>query len=257
MKIHHLNCGVLHAPPSPQASCHCVLLESEGRLILIDTGIGLKDIANSLERVGQTAIEAAGFQFHESLTAARQIERLGFQTADVTDIVLTHGDRDHVGGLADFPAARVHISEEEYSRLGSGHWRYSPSQFVHQPHWVTHATSSKRWFGLEARPLDLLSGVDVHLIPLFGHTFGHCGIAIQDSEGWLLYVGDAYYLSAELLNDDHPVSILAAQAADDDLQRQASLYALRQLTVKHNSEVSMFGYHDFGEFPLEPEIPAK
>ena len=88
MKIHHLNCGILHVPPNPTAACHCLLLEHQGQLALIDTGIGLQDVARPLERIGQPAILAAGFQFHEHLTAARQVEMLGFSAVDVTDIVL-------------------------------------------------------------------------------------------------------------------------------------------------------------------------
>lgn len=71
MKIRHLNCGVLQAPPGPWAACHCLLVERGGLLVLVDTGIGLKDIAQPVERIGQAAIDAAGFQFHEGLTAAR------------------------------------------------------------------------------------------------------------------------------------------------------------------------------------------
>ena len=249
MKIHHLNCGILHAPPNPQAACHGLLLESDGGLVLVDTGIGLHDIAHPLERIGQPAIDAAGFQFLDSLTAARQIERLGFRTTDVTDIILTHGDPDHAGGLADFPAAAVHVSEEEHARLGAGHWRYSSAQFVHRPRWVIHPRSDARWFGLEARPLPLSLGLEVHLIPLFGHTLGHCGVAARVKEKWLLHAGDAYYLRVELSTDDHPVSALASARADDDALRRASLAELRRLTRSHSSEVEMFGYHDFTEFP--------
>jgi hypothetical protein len=53
----------------------------------------------------------------------------------------------------------------------------------------------------------------------------------------------------ELATDDHPVSELAAQRADDDGLRRASLSELRRLTRDHAREVEMFGYHDFGEFP--------
>src|SRR5262245_27755964 len=73
MNVYHLNGGLLHAPPGPQAACHCLLLEQNGRLALIDTGIGLQDIAHPIERIGQPAIDAAGFQFHERLTALRHI----------------------------------------------------------------------------------------------------------------------------------------------------------------------------------------
>ena len=55
---------------------------------MIDTGIGLLDVADPATRIGQELIDGVGFQFHEHLTAARQIERLGYQTKDVTDIVL-------------------------------------------------------------------------------------------------------------------------------------------------------------------------
>ena len=250
MKIHHLNCGVLHAPPNPAASCHCLLIESDDRLALVDTGIGLHDIAHPVERIGQAAIDGAGFQFHEQTTALRQIERMGFRAADVTDIVLTHGDPDHAGGLADFPDAAVHLSEEEFANLETGHWRYSPAQFAYQPRWIRHARSATRWFGIESRPLALaINGVEAALVPLFGHTLGHCGVAIRHGDRWLLHVGDAYYLRAELSTDDHPISGLAAIRADNDQQRWQSLSTLRQLQHAHGDEIEMFGYHDFTEFP--------
>lgn len=248
MRIHHLNCGVLHSPPSPRASCHCVLIESQGSLTLIDTGIGLLDVANPAERLGQAIIDAAGFQFDESLTAARQIERLGYRTEDVRDIVLTHADPDHAGGLADFPNANVHISQEEHANLSSGHWRYIPAHFEHGSHWVKHAPSAERWFGLEARSLKL-AGVEAMLVPLFGHTLGHCGVAIREDSRWMLHVGDAYYLRVELHTDDHPVSALAQMRADADAQRRANIEHLRRLARDHADEITMFGYHDFREFP--------
>lgn len=249
MKVHHVNCGILHAPPNPQAACHCVLLDLDGRLVLIDTGIGLQDIARPIERIGQPAIEAAGYQFHESLTAARQVERLGFTREAVTDIVLTHADQDHAGGLADFPSASVHISAEEHTQITSGNGRYSPAQFDHQPRWATHSATGNNWFGLESRPLSILGAIDIRLIPLFGHTLGHCGVAIRDKDRWLLHVGDAYYLRVELSTDDHPVSALATFRADSNSLRQASLKELRRLAKDHAEEITMFGYHDLSEFP--------
>jgi glyoxylase-like metal-dependent hydrolase (beta-lactamase superfamily II) len=249
MNVRHWNCGTLHAPPYPAAACHCLLLEEGGRLALVDTGIGLLDVADPAGRVGQQLIDLAGFQFRADATAARQVERLGYRPADVAHIVLTHGDPDHTGGLADFPAATVHISAEEHARIGTGHWRYLPAHFAHSPRWQVHPPSARRWFGLEARPLDLGTGVEVLLVPLFGHTLGHCGVAVRTGERWLLHVGDAYYLRPELFTDDHPVSALTAQRADDDALRRVSLAELRRLVRDHAGEVEMFGYHDFDEFP--------
>lgn len=249
MNVHHLNCGLLHAPPNPKVACHCLLLEDAGRLALIDTGIGLLDVANPSQRIGQPLIDLVGFQFHEHLTAARQIEQLGFTPADVTDIVLTHCDPDHTGGLADFPSAAVHVSQEELAQAMAGHWRYLPAHFAHQPRWVPHSSSSHRWFDLEARPVPLFSDLEVLLVPLFGHTLGHCGVAVCRGDDWLLHVGDAYYLRVELASDDHPVSAIAAQRADNDELRRQSLASLRRLASDHTEKIAMFCYHDLSEMP--------
>ncbi|RUL87095.1 MBL fold metallo-hydrolase [Tautonia sociabilis] len=262
LTVYHLNCGVLHAPPNPAASCHCLLLEEGGVLSLVDSGIGLLDVARPLDRLGRELIDLAGFQFDERLTAARQVERLGFRPDDVADIVLSHADPDHTGGLADFPRATVHLSEEEHSRLGAGHPRYVSSHFEHGPVWKTHGPSSRSWFGLEARPVALQSGSEVLLVPLPGHTIGHCGVAVGREGRWTLHVGDAYYLRIELSTDEHPVSALAALRADDDALRRESLGHLRRLNRDHPGAVELLGYHDVTEFPegtaigLEPPFPG-
>jgi len=50
---------------------------------------------------------------------SRRSGTLGFDPADVRDIVLTHLDLDHAGGLIDFPWARVHVYAEELRALQS------------------------------------------------------------------------------------------------------------------------------------------
>jgi len=247
--IHHINCGWLQAYPNRRVPCHCLLLEDRGTLALVDAGIGLLDGQRPLERIGRQLIEMAGFQFAESDTAVRQVERLGFRPADVSHIIVTHGDPDHAGGLADFPTAQLHIAAEEKSAIDAGDWRYRSAQFDHRPQWHEYAHSEREWFGLEARPLPLGFESEVLLIPLFGHTRGHCGVAIQQGDRWALHVGDAYYLRVELTTDDHPVSAMAAQRAADDAQRRASLEQLRRLSRDHSDEVQMVGYHDITEFP--------
>lgn len=253
--IHHINCGTLVVPSYPTVVCHCLLLQEGRHLALVDTGIGLQDVRNPVERLGQPLIDMAGFRFNESDTAVRRIEALGFDPEDVRHIVLTHGDPDHAGGLADFPKARVHISEEELARISSGRGRYVPSQFAHGPTWKVCGPSTRKWFGSEARPIEAEFSSEVLLIPLFGHTLGHCGVAVRQEGGWLLHVGDAYYLRAELTTADHPVSGIATQRADDDGQRRASLERLRQLVRDHGSEVALIGYHDRGELPAGYPLP--
>ena len=248
-KINHINCGTLLVPNFPTVVCHCLLLEGETGLALVDTGIGLLDVQQPVERLGQQLIDMAGFQFHEHDTAVRRIEQLGCSTDDVRHIVMTHGDPDHAGGLADFPNAKVHIAEEELVHCLSGHWRYISGHFAHQPHWHAYAKAPRQWFGLEARAVSTGFSSEILLVPLFGHTLGHCGVAVQQGDRWLLHVGDAYYLRAELTEENHPVSAMAAQRADNDEWRRASLRELRRLHHDHSDEIAMIGYHDITELP--------
>lgn len=253
-KLRHLNFGWLHAPPNPRISCHCLLLEDAAGLALVDAGIGLHDVADPMGRIGRPLIDLAGFQFNEADTAVRQLERRGFRPRDVRHVVLTHCDPDHAGGLADFPDARVHVSAEEHAALVKGHPRYLPIQLAHNPHWVLHAPGSgdRDWFGFAARPLDLGLATDVLLVPLFGHTAGHCGVAVRKPDGrWALHAGDAYYLRVELTTDDHPVSAVSARQAVDDGRRVETLQRLRKLFRDHADEVDLFGYHDVDELRRE------
>lgn len=247
--VTHLSCGTLHAPPNPPVGCHCLLLHDPAGLALIDTGIGLKDIADPLGRIGAGAIAAAGFQFRWADTAFRQLERLGHDPAAVRHVVLTHADHDHVGGLADFPQAEVHLSAVEHADIVAGHPRYSAAQFAHGPKWRPADAPERDWFGLPARPLPLGFAAEVLLVDLPGHTRGHCGVAVRQGDGWLLHAGDAYYLRVELETDDHPVSAVSAAMALDDTARRTSLAHLRRLHRDHAAEVTLFGYHDRNEFP--------
>jgi glyoxylase-like metal-dependent hydrolase (beta-lactamase superfamily II) len=249
IKIHHINCGALHKPPRPRVGCHCLLLEGERGLALVDAGIGLLDVERPVERIGQAAMDMAGFQFAEAETAVRRIEALGFHREDVKDVILSHGDHDHVGGLADFPEATVHVAEEELANIAKGSWRYAPAQFAHNPRWKTCAPSTRQFYGLEARPVALENGADALLVPLFGHTRGHCGVAVRRDDHWAFYVGDAYYLRVELGDGEHPVSLLAEQAADDNKARRESLSHLRRLAHEYENEIDLFSYHDLSEFP--------
>ena len=95
---------------SAQLVCHCLLIDTEGEgLVLVDTGLGLRDVAEPGTRLSPVFRRAMKLPLRESETAVRQIEKLGFSASDVRHIVLTHLDFDHAGGLDDFPEAIVLI----------------------------------------------------------------------------------------------------------------------------------------------------
>ena len=114
--------------------CHCLLIETDQGLVLIDTGFGLRDIQSPYSRLSPFFVKFNNIQFDRKYTAIEQIQQLGFSASDVRHIVLTHLDFDHAGGLEDFPEATVHVMQTEidtaHDRQGlvtSG--RYRPQQW--------------------------------------------------------------------------------------------------------------------------------
>ncbi len=169
---------------------------------MVDSGIGLADTAKP-RRLGHANLLLRASR-NPAGTAVQQLAEMGIQPADVDHIICTHLDRDHAGGLPDFPQARVHVWRVEWEAAMhppsfAEADRYRPPHFAHGPDWVLHEIlSPQRWFGLDCfRDLPGLGSRFV-LIPLPGHTRGHCGVALRTDEGWLLHCGDACYASEEL-----------------------------------------------------------
>lgn len=249
IEVQHLNCGWLHAPPLPPACCHCLFITDGRHVVLVDTGVGSKDIADPNKRIGQELIDISGVKFIPELTAVAQLTRMGYEVEAVTDIVVTHCDHDHVGGLSDFPNAKVHVSAEELANVQSGNPRYCRSQFEDEPRWQTYDQNDSDVLGFEARRIVTSIDAEIYLIPLFGHTRGHCGVVVRMTDQWLFHVGDAYYLRGELDDPNHPIDELATMAAVDNQQRKSTLQRLRECSKQEMKNCQMFGYHDRSELP--------
>ena len=247
IQIHHLNCVEIQSPSGMRAIGHCLLIAENSKLVLVDTGISLLDVKKPMERIGKDTIDLVGYQFDENLTAIRQLSNLGFNPEDVTDCVISHLDYDHISGVADFPNAIIHVGQEELKDYSSGNSRYTQLPFQHKPKILSYAKSDDTWHGLEARKITLKLSIDIYFIPLFGHTNGHCGVAIKIHENWLFYVGDAYYYRDELYDSSHPVNELAQMACEDNLGRLESLKKIKEV-IAQNPKVKVYSFHDPKEF---------
>jgi glyoxylase-like metal-dependent hydrolase (beta-lactamase superfamily II) len=271
VRIHHLNCvsscplgGKLMDGRTPdlvargELTCHCLLVEAGSELVLVDTGFGLKDVANPASRLSRFFLSLVKPEFREEMTAIRQIQRLGFSPEDVRHIVLTHLDFDHAGGLDDFPWARVHLlsREREHASMQKT-WldrqRFRPQQWNTRENWqVYDLTGGTGWFGFDH--VQALEGVppEIALIPLIGHTHGHAGVAVQSDSGWVLLAGDAYFFHAEMnLTRPRCTPGLRLYQTMMEKDRQARLQnqnRLRALERAHGREVDLFCSHDVTEF---------
>jgi len=242
--VHHLNCGMLKSPFMEKAICHCLLLEDKNGLALVDTGFGVADVLNPVRRIGQEMIDSFSIEFDMNLTALSQIQKMGLSSKDISHCIISHLDFDHIGGLSDFPEALVHISGEEYKSFKKGNPRFLPAQFEHKPKFRIYDRADTTWYCLPARKLEIGFNADVFLIPLFGHTLGHCGVAIKKHSKWLFYAADAFYMKEELLTDNHPVTRAAAVAAESDELRLESFRQIKHLLANNYNEIDICCYHD-------------
>lgn len=182
--------------------CHCLLMETADRLVLVDTGLGLMDLAHPSKLGANGRLLRPGLDPH--FTAFEQVKSKGFSPKDVTDIIPTHLDLDHAGGIQDFPSARVHVDRKELAAARArkgilGHGRYRPHQLPGTIQWREFETpAAVNWngFGATQSLADLPAGI--LLVSLPGHTAGHTGVAVKEGERWHLHAGDSYYHRAEL-----------------------------------------------------------
>lgn len=196
MTIHYLNCFTCNArwPKSWQTGTLCLLVETEHGLVLVDTGLGQQDYIHptAIIRLFQF-VTIMPFDPHEA--ALHQIVRLGYKPHDVRHIVLTHMHFDHCGGLPDFPQAQVHLNQREYQafmgrKTAFQELAYNRRNIHHQPRFKLYQPAGEMWFDFAAMRLEGIHS-EMWLVPLYGHTRGHCGVAIQTEAGWHFHLGDA------------------------------------------------------------------
>jgi glyoxylase-like metal-dependent hydrolase (beta-lactamase superfamily II) len=259
-RVHHLNCAAVQGISvlGHHLVCHVLLLEtSDSGLVLVDTGLGTADYADLTSRLGWEFTKVYGRPLLDpSLAAVAQVRELGFSVSDVRHIVQTHLDLDHVGGLSDFPEALVHVHATELAAARRRHGfrgraRYRPKMWAHDPKWRTYTHGGEGWQGFDAvRGLEEL-GDEILMVPLFGHTHGHCGIAVNGPTGWLLHAGDAYFDAREVkLPERHcgpGVALFQMMVTTEYAGRRHNQDRLRALHAEH-PEIDMFCAHNPFEY---------
>lgn len=267
MKIHLLNCGsceplcarLFERSGSIFArghlTFHCLLVETDDGLVLVDTGLGeanLKNLGRSYNWLLRVLFKPV---LDPAVTAKAQIIAMGLNPDDVSHIIMTHMDHDHAGGLADFPNAKVHLARAEHVSMSRRRTileklRYGPRQIAHQPRFVMQEPAGVRWKGLsELRVTNPANELPqgIKLLSLHGHSRGHCGVAIQLShdEPWVLHVGDAVLHHGELAGRPYcPIGLrlMRTLTRSHKSQWKTSLASVRRLAQE--GKVKIICTHD-------------
>lgn len=147
-----------------ELSIQPLLVRDGQRLVLIDAGAG----ANMGEGAGKLPA---------SLRAA------GVEPSTITDVLISHGHGDHVGGLVDaagaltYPNATIRLSAPEWTALQAD---------AQMATLVTAIAPKVETFepGAQVTPAVLA-------VPIRGHTPGHTGYEIHSGDDRLLYIADS------------------------------------------------------------------
>lgn len=184
----------MNPPTVSEIVCHVLLCETDEGLVLVDSGLGKASFADP-SRMGPVRFMLRPIR-EDARTALGQIEAMGHSGDEVTHIVLTHMDFDHIGGIADFPGATIHTTADEYDWAVvnpdfMSKQRYSQKMWDHNPKMEIHGGRGDEWkFGLTGT--EVLPGIT--MIPMPGHTKGHAAVAVDAGErGLLIHAGDAAF----------------------------------------------------------------
>jgi len=112
-------------PPDSNNMCswamRCLLIETEKKLILIDTGIGNK----------QSEKFFSHFHLHGNNNLIRSIKNHGFTKNDITDVILTHLHFDHCGGAVNQIQNEYHLAfpnANYWTNKKHWEWANNPNQ---------------------------------------------------------------------------------------------------------------------------------
>ena len=163
---------------------NCLLLESDGQTVLIETGQGNKDFEQTRRRGWEPD--------HGKLIA--DLARNGVQPADVDIVINTHLHNDHTGWntvengdgelAATFPNARYYIQRGEWDEAMQPNERtratYLPENLL-----PVEAAGQIEFIEGEAQVTS-----DITVIETPGHTAEHASVVIANGGESAIYLGD-------------------------------------------------------------------
>lgn len=161
----------------------CVLAVSENKRILIDTGLGDKDME-----------DISYYQPYKLVSIKESLHSLGYMPEDITDVVLTHLHFDHCGGatsldedknvIPTFPKAKYWLSEKQWKNYLLPNRLEKDS--ISEGNILSVFESGQLLFVEEN--MNICEGVEIRLFN--GHSEGQLVTYIQTSEGVCAFPGD-------------------------------------------------------------------
>ncbi len=169
-----------------------LLLVSESKKILIDTGMGDKwDLrSKDIYRIDQT---------ENSMDTS--LKSVGITPDEITDVILTHLHFDHAGGsvkhengkfIPAFPNAKYHVQKRNYE------WAVSPSERDSGSYIKKNFIPLMDEGVLHLIDSEIKFDDEFEFIIVNGHTFAQQILKISDSSNTILYCADMFPTSSHV-----------------------------------------------------------
>lgn len=176
-----------------------VLLQGEGKNILVDCGINLRD------PVKQEIFKAAGGVNGHSPDEV--LAEVGLTPSEIDAVILTHMHWDHAGGASCYPNAVFYLQREElegWSEI-SDNPAYSALHFLSMDlndlNTMKSLLKEDRLILLDGERDDLFPGISIR-VSRFAHSFAQQMVYIENDTGLFLAVGDTCNRPENLLGTE-------------------------------------------------------
>lgn len=176
-------------------------------------------------------------------TAAEQLAARGIPPDEIEYVFLSHFHADHVGGLRDFPRAKLLYFQSCFDAVRDLRGLRAvfagflpgllPPDFVERSATIDRQRTLHRTNPLSrhfAHTFDVFGDESIIAVELPGHTRGQLGLYLRTQQGERFLVADSCWLSRSYRENVMP-SILTAVIADDYSQYRSTLDALHQLSM--------------------------
>jgi glyoxylase-like metal-dependent hydrolase (beta-lactamase superfamily II) len=127
--------------------------------------------------------------------------RLGVDTSQPLPVVVTHAHYDHIGNLDLFPAADVHINEQELEFWASKTARRTLFHHSVEDRELAHLATARAEGRVVPFGERLVLAPGIEVIRVGGHTPGQSVVKVTTSEGVVLLASDAMHYDEELDSD--------------------------------------------------------
>ena len=188
LQLWRLDCGTLavdlgafsdtgqYAGRKRTLASSCYLIRSGDRLLLWDTGLD--------GALAGKARDANGSQVKDTIVA--QLARIGVRPADISYVGISHYHYDHIGQLADFPAATLLIGKADWEAV-----KLRPAVEPRFRRWLTGGGKVEQLPGDK----DVFGDGRVTILRMPGHTEGHQVLLVRLASGPVLVSGDQYHFA--------------------------------------------------------------